>query len=360
MKEKIEIYSIQTEDMKLETKAERRFVSFLSYCLLRNHLYPVEIWSKFLQQKLLGVNYKRVLDELQDKKILEIHPSYSNALHFCKKYSFTRKFRESLKHGKIKWGTLSITHPVQTHWEEALSPNDRYLKRIVGFYKEHVQVLPSFMELFSILSCGDKMFSSGFLKERERTRSIKVSRGRCGRIYHPLICMPRPMRSHMTIKGEKLRVYDIHLCHPTFMQILTGDDRESYVQEWLQEDCYSKFGPRDEVKIEYEKAISNLEAAAQPGSIKHQIRNSLYQYKDLRDNLECLQHKGITLQSLFQKLEADLIIKTLEDNPGLELLPMHDGVVGRDSNNADLQEFIALCKEKARDKYDMKLEFRST
>jgi len=361
-REKISVYSIKTEGMELENKREEKMVSFLAYCLLKNHFYPVEIWSRFLQQKLLGVNYKRTLNRLEEKQILQIFPSYSNALHFCKKYSFTKKFKRELRDGRLKWNQLGIWQPRETIWEDEEPTSDSYLQKIKDFYQEQVRVLPTFTELFSILSCRDKIFSSGFLKERERMRVLRVSRGRCGRVYHPVICMSKALRPYVTIKKEPLLVYDIALCHPTFMQLLAGEDREQYIKEWLNgTDYYSKFGDdREEIKIIYEKAITQTtEMDCNATSIKGSIRSSLFSYPHLRDGLQYLWGKGISTQAFFQKIESELIIKTLEENPDLEILPMHDGVAGRIGNKKQLEEFVDLCKQKSKKLYDMDVNFRS-
>ncbi len=97
------------------------------------------------------------------------------------------------------------------------------------------------------------------------TKSYTINYGRnCGRLYHPVICMPKTAREHVWFNDSDVVMdYDIKSCFPVLLHALVPDREKAEYKKALDRDIYisiidSTTHDRDDCKVAFQQFINGF------------------------------------------------------------------------------------------------------
>lgn len=251
------------------------------------------------------------------------------------------------------------------------------------------------------------------------TKNPRITIGeKSGRVYHPLVNMPKTFRKYALIDGKPVQEIDIKNCHPTLMQALfvmtdlqlqslsrlasfkikdsslseeekrfwsreknicqnKRDqiilDKDQFQKDLLEQDFYSRFVTenydRKTVKVAFEVALALnplwrlIWKYKEPDSdtrsaLTERIRRALEKNETLKHILDSLWKQKKPVQCLLQQIESLIVLKgAYLSEAHSEFLPMHDGAIFAQGNEKAAQRFQELVSSMAKALYNLEIQF---
>lgn len=181
-----------------------------------------------------------------------------------------------------------------------------------------------------------------WLKKLETKRYTIAYGQNCGRLYHPIICMPRTSREHVWFKHSDVVVdYDVKSCFPVLLHALVPESEKAEYKKILDGDIYASIiagtkHDRDDCKVAFQQFINGF------------VSNYVSQWFEQQFPLTYAVIKAdyANMSKMLQTMESNIMVQGLIKfciANGFEgVVTCHDGYMtsGSFQHSATLESFV--------------------
>ena len=310
-----------------------------------NKSFYVNIHYSVFKNKV-GNNYIKILQDLKNWGIININDSYKSGNEgFTQSYSWTKESLNSQTFMK----NYKTRKPISYTMDENITNNDINVENeIINYTLNNIQKLNNeYLEdlkyqtpekalendnevnLQSKLALGED-----WLKKID-CNNYRVSVGQnSGRLYHPIILMPKIMRNFIYYKdSDSVTISDIKSCFPVLLCKFIHSDEQLKYKNLLDGDIYDSIREgykftRDQTKIEFQKFINGFIN----GYIKKFFKTEFpLSFPEMEKNYSIM---SVSLQQFESEVMVRGLIPFCIKNGFQDVILLHDGWM----NSGDLEQ----------------------
>lgn len=181
-----------------------------------------------------------------------------------------------------------------------------------------------------------------WLKKLESKRYAIAYGQNCGRLYHPVICMPKTAREHVWFRGSDVVMdYDIKSCFPVLLYALVPDSEKAEYKKILDGDIYASIiagtnREREDCKVAFQQFINGF------------VANYVSQWfqKHFPLTYAAIEADYATMSKTLQGMESNIMVQGLINfcvANGFEgVVTCHDGYMtsGSFQHSAEVGRFV--------------------